>query len=253
MILGGDNLDLALAHALEPRLTASATSKLSPRQWDTLVRVCCHVKETFLGAKPPDRLTVSVPGAGTRLIGGALHTEVERQEVEDLLLEGFLPYVERDARPHRYRSGFQEFGLPYAPDPAITAYLAAFLSDQQPFGGRRAPGAVRPDVIVLNGGFFASSVLRQRLLDVMTTWYSSHDSGDTWQPLVLDNDRLELAVAQGAAYYGMVRRGHGTRITGGLAHAHYLGVERERGRHRRARRGVLAACRDRRGADGRAH
>jgi molecular chaperone DnaK (HSP70) len=228
VILGGDNLDLALAHVLEPRLTASATSKLSPRQWDTLVRVCCHVKETFLGAKPPDRLTVSVPGDGARLIGGALHTDVQRHEVEDLLLGGFLPYVERDARPHRYRSGFQEFGLPYAPDPAITAYLAAFLSDHQqlPAEGGSAVSS-RPDVILLNGGLFASPLVRQRLLDVMTSWYSSHDSGNTWQPLVLHNDRLDLAVAQGAAYYGMVRRGHGTRIAGGLARAHYIGVEGE--------------------------
>jgi hypothetical protein len=226
LILGGDNLDLALAHFLEPRLTASATGKLSPRQWDTLVRVCCHVKETFLGARSPDRLTVSVPGAGARLIGGALRTDVQRQEVEDLLLEGFLPYVEPDARPQRYRSGFQEFGLPYAPDPAITAYLAAFLRDHQPLpaAGERE-GAARPDVLLFNGGLFASSVLRQRLLDVMTTWYSA--SGDPWQPLVLHNDRLDLAVAQGAAYYGMVRRGHGTRITGGLARAHYIGIERE--------------------------
>src|SRR5438093_2663694 len=154
LILGGDNLDLAVAHALEPRLTASAISKLSPRQWDTLVRVCCHVKETFLGAKPPDRLTVSVPGAGTRLIGGALHTEVQRQEVEDLLLAGFLPYVERDARPHRYRSGFQEFGLPYAPDPAITAYLAAFLRDHQQLPASGQSGtAARPDAILRNGGW----------------------------------------------------------------------------------------------------
>ena len=228
VILGGDNLDLALAHDLEPRLTASAVSKLSPRQWDTLVRVCCHVKETFLGAEPPDRLTVSIPGAGTRLIGGALHTDVQRQEVEDLLLAGFLPYVTRDARPHRYRSGFQEFGLPYAPDPAITAYLAAFLSDHQqlPAAGERGVAA-RPDAILLNGGLFASSILRQRLLDVMTSWYNVNDSGDPWQPLVLHNDRLDLAVAQGAAYYGMVRRGHGTHIAGGLARAHYLGVERE--------------------------
>src|SRR5215831_4928683 len=226
VILGGDNLDLALAHLLEPRLTAAVTSTLSPRQWDTLVRVCCHVKETFLSAKSPDSLTVSVPGAGARLIGGALHTDVQRQEVEDFLLDGFLPYVERDARPHRYRSGFQEFGLPYAPDPAITAYLAAFLSDHQqlPAEGDSDVSA-RPDVILLNGGLFASSVLRQRLLDVMTSWYSSNDSGDTWQPLVLHNDRLDLAVAQGAAYYGMVRRGHGTRIAGGLARAHYIGVE----------------------------
>jgi hypothetical protein len=228
LILGGDNLDLALAHFLEPRLTASATSKLPPRQWDTLVRVCCHVKETFLGVKPPDRLTVSVPGAGARLLGGALHTEVQRQEVEDLLLDGFLPYVKRDARPHRYRSGFQEFGLPYAPDPAITAYLAAFLRDHQPLPaeGDRSVSA-RPAIILLNGGLFAAPVLRQRLLDVMTTWYSSSDSSDTWQPLVLHNDRLDLAVAQGAAYYGMVRRGYGTRIAGGLARAHYIGVERE--------------------------
>src|SRR5499433_16430 len=228
VILGGDNLDLALAHLLEPRLTASATSKLSPRQWDTLVRVCCHIKETFLSAKPPDRLTVSVPGAGARLIGGALHTDIQRQEVEDLLLEGFLPYVECDARPHRYQSGFQEFGLPYAPDPAITAYLAAFLSDHQRLPAEGGSGvSSRPDVILLNGGLFASSILRQRLLDVMTSWYSSNNSGDTWQPLVLHNARLDLAVAQGAAYYGMVRRGHGTHITGGLARAHYIGVEGE--------------------------
>src|SRR5439155_15099122 len=178
LLLGGDNLDLALAHVLEPRLTASATKNLSPRQWDTLVRVCCHVKETLLGAQPPDRLTVSVPGVGARLIGGALQTDVQRQEIEDFLLEGFLPYVERDARPHRYQSGFQEFGLPYAPDPAITAYLAAFLTDHQ-----QLPSA-RPDVILLNGGLFASPVLRQRLLDVMTSWYGATDPGDTWQPLV---------------------------------------------------------------------
>src|SRR5215467_14461353 len=185
LILGGDNLDLALAHFLEPRLTASATSKLSPRQWDTLVRVCCHVKETFLGATPPDRLTVSVPGSGARLLGGALHTDVQRHEVEDLLLTGFLPYVGPDARPHRYQSGFQEFGLPYAPDPAITTYLAAFLSDHQqlPAAGESDVSA-RPDVILLNGGFFASSALRQRLLDVMTSWYSADDAGDPWQPLL---------------------------------------------------------------------
>jgi molecular chaperone DnaK (HSP70) len=226
VILGGDNLDLALAHALEPRLTVSAMRKLAPRQWDTLVRVCCHVKETFLGTKPPDRLTVSVPGAGTRLIGGALHTDVQRQEVEHLLLEGFLPYVAHNARPRRYQSGFQEFGLPYAPDPAITAYLAAFLTDQQQ---RTAAGEVcasaRPDVLLLNGGLFASPVVRQRLVDVMTSWYGSTAPGDTWQPLVLHNERLDLAVAHGAAYYGLVRRGQGTRIAGGLARAHYIGVD----------------------------
>jgi hypothetical protein len=226
LILGGDNLDLALAYFLEPRLTAPATRKLAPRQWDTLVRVCCRVKEIFLGATPPDHLTVSVPGSGTRLIGGALQTDVQRHEVEKLLIEGFLPYVKQDARPQRRQSGFQEFGLPYAPDPAITAYLAAFLTDhRQRTAAGESNTAARPDVVLLNGGLFASPVLRQRLLDVMTSWYGPTDHGNTWQPLVLHNNRLDLAVAYGAAYYGMVRRGHGTRIAGGLARAHYIGVE----------------------------
>jgi hypothetical protein len=167
-----------------------------------------------------------VPGTGTRLIGGALQVDVQRQEVEDLLLEGFLPYVKRDARPRRHQSGFQEFGLPYAPDPAITAFLAAFLTDHQQLMVAGDDGtSARPEVILFNGGVFDSPVIRQRLLDVMASWYTATDPGDTWQPLVLQNERLDLAVAHGAAYYGLVRRGHGTRIAGGLARAHYLGVE----------------------------
>src|SRR2546422_3379415 len=210
VILGGDNLDLALAHVLEPRLTASATRKLSPRQWDTLVRVCCHIKETFLGATPPDRLMVSVPGAGTRLIGSALHTDVRRQEVEDLLLEGFLPYVERDARPHRYRSGFQEFGLPYAPDPAITTYLAAFLTNHQQLPAQGdSCGSSRPDVILLNGGLFAPSVLPQRLLDLMTSWYGSTTPWRTGQALLPPHLSPDLGAGDGAA---LLRD-----VTGGVA------------------------------------
>src|SRR5207245_3107071 len=147
---------------------------------------------------------------------------------EGVVREGLLRCGRREGRGHGYRSGFRGFGLPCGPGPAITAYLAAFLSDQQQLPGEGDSGvSARPDVILLNGGLFASSVLRQRLLDVMTSWYSPDQSGDTWQPLVLHNDRLDLAVAQGAAYYGMVRRGHGTRIAAGLAHAHYLGVERD--------------------------
>jgi hypothetical protein len=241
LILGGDNLDLALAHFLEPRLTDAAQSKLSPRQWGILVRLCRHVKETLLGPHPPERLTVSVPGTGTRLIGGALQTEVQRQEVEDLLLEGFLPYVALDARPQKRQSGFQEFGLPYAPDPAITKYLVAFLTDHRRIALQAAateaddgsnthvamPAPVRPDVILFNGGFFASDALQQRLLAVITSWFDMTDAHPNWQPRVLHNERPDVAVAHGAAYYGMVRRGHGTRIVGGLARSLYVGVERD--------------------------
>jgi hypothetical protein len=237
LILGGDNLDLALAHFLEARLTDAAQGKLSPRQWGLLVRLCRQVKETLFGPHPPEHLTVSVPGTGTRLIGGALQTEVQRQEVEALLLEGFLPYVALDARPQGRQSGFQEFGLPYAPDPAITKYLAAFLTDHQRIALQAAaaddggsthvatPESVRPDVLLFNGGFFASRVLQQRLLAVITSWFGMTEAHSNWQPRVLHNERPDVAVAHGAAYYGMVRRGHGTRIIGGLARSLYVGVE----------------------------
>ena len=124
LILGGDNLDLALAHHVEQRL---GTGTLQPRQWGPLIRICRQVKETFLGSDPPEKLTVSVAAPGAKLIGGSLQIELSRQEVEKLLVDGFLPAVELTAKPAARRSGFQEFGLPYAPDAAITRYLAAFL------------------------------------------------------------------------------------------------------------------------------
>jgi hypothetical protein len=142
--------------------------------------------------------------------------------------------VALDDKPAARRSGFQEFGLPYAADAAITRYLAAFLSahrhvalDNEPAaGGHQAghPDPARPDLVLFNGGFFASPVLRGRLLDVLASWFAKTPDGAAWQPHVLANERLDLAVAQGAAYYGMVRRGVGVRISAGLARTYYVGV-----------------------------
>lgn len=213
LILGGDNLDLALAHHLERRLGA----ELQPRQWSVLVRRCQQAKETLLGDAPPASWTVTLPGAGARLIGGALSAELAREEAEELLVEGFLPRVGPDAEPARPASGFRQFGLPYAADSGITRYLAAFL---RAHGGEA--GAARPDIVLLNGGFFAASALRARLLEVLTSWF---DDGGGWAPRLLGNERLDLAVARGAAYYGLVRRGRGRRIEAGLARAYYVGAE----------------------------
>ncbi|HWA98975.1 MAG TPA: hypothetical protein VG713_10805 [Pirellulales bacterium] len=134
-----------------------------------------------------------------------------------------------DARPAARRSGFQEFGLPYAPDAAMTRYLAAFLTahrhvalDDVPQVADHDPA--RPDLVLFNGGFFASDVLRARLLEVLTEWFNAAGAIATWRPTVLRNERLDLAVAHGAAYYGMVRRGAGVRIAAGLARTYYLGV-----------------------------
>jgi len=261
LILGGDNLDLALAHHLEQRLAGESPSlqpslsgrggeeaepssagrggKLEPRQWAVLVRSCRQVKETLLGENAPERVTVHLPAVGARLIGGARQIEVTRQQAERLLLEGFFPRVGLEEKPQMRRSGFQEFGLPYAPDPAITRSLAAFLTAHRhvTVGDEELPtdhDPARPDVVLFNGGVFASPVLRDRLVDVLREWFKPEaaacrlrreGAGNAWQPQVLDNERLDLAVARGAAYYGMVRRGEGVRIAAGLARTYYIGVE----------------------------
>ena len=245
LILGGDNLDLALAHHLEQRLAGDGAAasalpasgerggQLPPRQWAMLVQRSRQLKETLLGPAAPQQLTLSLPWAGSRLIGGARQIEVNRSEIHDLLVEGFFPLTPLDARPSRRGSGFQEFGLPFAPDPAVTRYLAAFLTAHRhvaledvdlPSGQDPA----RPDIVLFNGGLFESPVLRQRMIDALR-----HMFGGGWAPIVLDNDRLDLAVARGAAYYGMVRRGLGVRIAAGLARTYYIGVARRAGRRKR--------------------
>lgn len=229
LILGGDNLDLALATFVEGKLHAQ--NKLDPRQWESLIRVCRQAKETLLGANPPEQTTVALAGMGSKLIGGGLSTKVTRAEVEHVLLDGFLPRVTLDAKPAARRSGFQEFGLPYAADAAITRYLAQFLTAHRHAGDDSSATAqakpdhdsARPDVILFNGGMFESPAMKARLLEVVTSWFAT--PANTWKPLVLDNERLDLAVAHGAAYYGMVRRGEGVKITANLARSYYLGVD----------------------------
>ena len=233
LILGGDNLDLALARHVEQKLVGN--DKLPAHQWEVLVRTARRVKETLLGENPPDSITINLPAAGSKLIGGGSQIAVSRTEVEELLLEGFLPRAKLADKPTRKQSGFQDFGLPYAADPAITRYLAAFLSAhrftgdqtiQHDWHEKQQADPARPDVVLLNGGLFASPVLRARLLEVVASWFSSPQ--DSWSPLVLDNPRLDLAVAQGAAYYGMVRRGEGVSISANLARSYYIGVAGER-------------------------
>lgn len=237
LILGGDNLDMALAHHIEAKLTdpgktdpgKTDSGKLTPTQWDVLVRSCRRVKETLLGDDAPAEATVNLPGAGAKLIGGGLQAQVTREEVEKLLVDGFLPRNSILEMPIEGQSGFREFGLPFASDPAITRHLAAFLSAHGEVANQDAENSAnpavsaRPDVVLFNGGFFASSLLRGRLLEVLSSWFAIKE--EQWQPTVLDNDRLDLAVARGATYYGMVRRGEGIRIAANLARSYYVEVD----------------------------
>ncbi|WP_437192748.1 Hsp70 family protein [Planctomicrobium sp. SH527] len=226
LILGGDNLDLALAHFLEPRLAQG--KQLEPRQWGSLVRICRHAKEVLFSENAPESYVVTIPGSGTRLIGGALSVELTRDEAIGVLLEGFFPKVKLTDRPEKQRSGFQEFGLPYATDPAVTKYLASFLSTHLKSGlDLDEKGSDRPDIILFNGGAFLSPLIQERVLDVVCEWYSERGTG--WAPIVLENPRHDLAVARGAAYYGMVRRNQGIRIAAGLPRTYYIGVGAESG------------------------
>ncbi len=214
LILGGDNLDLALAYHLEPRVAGGR--KLDARQWGMLVRQCCAAKERLLGAEAPETMILSLPFGGSRIVGGSVQVELSRAEAIDVLVDGFLPMVPPDAEPSRTGSGFREFGLPYAADAGITRYLADFL--------RRQAGRM-PDAVLLNGGFFESPVLRNRLMEVLASWCPTGHP-----PRVLANARLDRAVARGAAHYGLVRRGQGPRIHSGLPRAYYVGVANAEGR-----------------------
>ncbi len=214
LILGGDNLDQALAHHVERKFDAAP---LAASEWAALIRLCRHHKETLLGPAPPDSVQVVLPGSGSHLIRGQREVTLTREEVETLLVDGFLPRVPFDADPQRPQSGLRSFGLPYAADAAISKYLAAFL--RQHADTDQASPHARPQAVLLNGGFFHSQALRNRFEQIFSDWYG------TTAPAVWPNDRLDLAVARGAAYYGRVRRGSGVRVASDLGRAYFIGVE----------------------------
>ncbi|MFZ4395698.1 MAG: Hsp70 family protein [Kiritimatiellia bacterium] len=224
LILGGDNMDLALAHFLEPRFSAT---RLDPRRWGLLVQACRRAKETLFGPQPPESLRVSIAG-GSRLIGGAMQTELTRAEAKAVLLDGFFPQVGPDARPEVNPAGFREFGLPYADDPAITRHLAAFLARQtesasSDMAARSSRKSAAPEAVLFNGGVFASELMRLRMLDVLQNWRYQEDRHAP-RLRELPNDRLDLAVARGAAHAAALRHTGSRRLAAGLARAYFIQV-----------------------------
>jgi molecular chaperone DnaK (HSP70) len=210
LLLGGDNVDLTLAKRVEARLTAASGRKLDPVQWHGLVHACRLAKEQLLADPALEAAPVTVVGRSSRLIGGTLKERIDRGELDEVVAAGFFPPVARDAVPVRSRGGLQEFGLPYAADPAVTRHLASFLARHE---------HPRIDAVLFNGGTMTPASLRRRLLEQVAAWQP-----DAPPPRELANDEPALAVAQGAAYYGLVRRGLGARIRGGTPRAFYVGV-----------------------------
>jgi hypothetical protein len=219
LLVGGDNMDLALAHFVAARFAEKGT-KLDPWQSVALWHSCRNAKEALLAAEGPagDKYSISVLGRGSRLIGSTVTTEVDRQSVGQLLVDGFFPHCKLSDRPaRRSASGFRELGLPYENDTAVTRHLAAFLQAHGPVSGQ----PVRPTHVLFNGGVFKADVLRHRLLEVLGEWFA-----DSQAPQMLEGRHdLDHAVARGAAYYGWAKHRGGLRIRGGTARAYYVGIE----------------------------
>ena len=219
ILLGGDNMDLALAHAIAEKLAAQGKS-LDAWQMSALTHACRAAKEKLFEDESLERVPVVVASRGSSLMGGTLKAEVERGEVEALLTDGFFPKVSIDEAPAPTRkSGFQQLGLPYAADAGITRHLAAFLKAHAPKG---QAGFVRPTALLLNGGVFRAESLRERVKAVLNGWLKSAGAPPVRE---LPGADYDLAVARGAAYFAWVRAGHGIRIRAGTGRAYYVGVE----------------------------
>jgi molecular chaperone DnaK (HSP70) len=228
ILLGGDNMDLALAHSAAGTF-AQKGIKLDAGQMQMLWHSARVAKETLFSDATLANAPVTVLGRGSRVIGGTIKGEVTRQDLERVLVDGFFPQCSADAEPQRQRAaGLQELGLPYAADPAVTKHLALFLQRNSEVLAQKAPArrgkkkSPGPTAVLFNGGVFKAEPLQQRLVAVLNHWA---DKAGTPKVKVLHGSDLDLAVARGAAYYGLVRRGKGVRIRGGAARAYYVGVE----------------------------
>ncbi len=244
ILLGGDNMDLALAYSLKMKL-AQEGKELQPWQVQAMTHACRDAKEALLNDAELQSVPIVVPSRGSKLLGATLKTELTQQEVQQMLVDGFFPKVAITEHPvQRNRGALTQMGLPYAQDAGITRHIAAFLSkqananseaapaqDYNPFVGGMPgmPGTqqasvdfIKPTAILFNGGVLKSSLLAERLEETINEWLLDADAEMAKRLTGVD---LDLAVASGAAYYGAVRRGQGVRIRGGIASSYYVGIE----------------------------
>lgn len=231
ILLGGDNMDLALAYAVAGKLSAQGT-KLDAWQLRGLTHACRSAKETLLSDPEIDVVPLVIASRGAKLVGGSIRSELTRDELATTLLDGFFPPAAIADRPQgRGRGGLTQLGLPFAQDAAVTRHLAAFLArqvaatdDLEGFTGQLPAGAtfLHPTAVLFNGGVFKSELLAQRTLATINSWLDAEGAPEA-RPL--EGADLDLAVARGAAYYGYVRRGQGVRIRGGTAQSYYVAIE----------------------------
>jgi hypothetical protein len=234
LMLGGDNIDLALAHLVESRL-GTAEKRLSAADLSQLIEQCRIAKERLLADDAPEQVNVTLLGGGSKLIGGSRSVALSKAEVRSIALDGFFPLSGLDDLPDRKRSGMVEFGLPYAAEPAVSKHIAAFLklhsaasseafaalvgaTGRSPLSAYTPSMACVPDALLLNGGVFRSQAITQRIVDLIQSWRSA-------PPVLLENQHPELSVAFGAVSYAIARRDKKLKIGGGSARSYFLLVD----------------------------
>lgn len=218
ILLGGDNMDLTLAYAMRAKLAQKKTN-LDNWQFRGLVQSCRKAKERLLNDPELEKEPLVVLGRGTSLIGGTIRTELTRQELETMLVNGFFPVGTATEYPERKpQVGMREMGLPYAADPAITRHLAYFLS-RQAAGEESTATTPYPSAVLFNGGVMKAGPLREQVLSALRQWSGKDELRE------LPAADLDLAVAIGAAYYGLVRKGRGIRVRAGAPRTYYIGIE----------------------------
>lgn len=231
ILLGGDNMDLALARLLQQRLEAEGHT-IDTHHLQGLWHQSRLAKEYLFENSDSKKHDVTLLGKGRKLVGGTIKTELLHEDLDRVLLEGFFPQVQSDEMPVRQRRiGFQELGLPFAADPAVTKHLARFLAQQVQNSPEAAnirrgrSGLACPTHVLFNGGVMKAEALRSRLVEVLNHWLAEEGFEALAPAQVLDAPDLEHAVARGAAYYGRARRGLGVRIRSGASRTYYVGIE----------------------------
>ena len=228
ILLGGDNMDLALARLLQQRLEAEG-HRVDTWQLYSLWHQCRLAKETLFASPRMQKQAITLLGTGTRLVGGTIQTTLTREDLKQVVVDGFFPDVSSDEMPMRQRRiGLQELGLPYAADAAITKHLARFLTLQShrdtadDLIRRGKSGLACPTHVLFNGGVMQAQVTRDRVVAVLNKWLQT----EGLQPVrVLEAVSYDQAVARGATYYGQARQGRGVRIRSGAPRTYYIGIE----------------------------
>lgn len=224
LILGGDNVDLALARQIEMQFSSKQAS-LSGDRWKSLCHQCRQAKEEILDGRS-ESVKITLMGEGGSLIAGTLSADLTRDAVESAVLDGFFPLATPDtAKKQPDRKGISELGLPYEPEPAVTKHLCWFLEQHRPdVAAILERDDVTPNHILFNGGSLKPAVIQENVRRAIRGWFGETD---TRVPRILENPSPELAVALGAAYYGLVKTGIGVRVGSGSARAYYLGITKK--------------------------